>query len=461
MKKPGTVVLNTMILAGLAILLSACSSFGVRAPARGQEIELPATATSKSVPVEVAWTPANKMQNLKVVLEPLISSLPTPTYGPATDITSTFAVTASNATGNVSLPAGKYRLTASAEVYDGLYRRDIAHNYPVEFEIYETPRLAISLQPATLVLTPGTSVPVTVNVNRMGAASAAPAPVQVSVGNLPDNVTASGATIPATAASGTIMLTAAAFAERSSTIRIKAESSARGRTIIDAKSLSVRVGRAAGSFAPVAIQAVNAGATAASPNGNAVLSILANVPGYATAQLARFTRSGTQTVLMELGFNMGRLLSPTSSYGGAGFCAGASAGFAISGVNPNQGVVAATDFVVFAGRLDDASRQTAQLEVWAVRPPPLGQAATYAFAPQVWFTPDCLVMMVLSAQSSLSGGEKHLATFYDFSNRSLICAQPFDQLPTAPGFSARLLPGQNQDTIELRADGQTRICNVQ
>jgi hypothetical protein len=399
------------------------------------------------------------MQNLKVEQQTSTSTTAPLVYGPASDITSNFSVTASNATADLSLPLGKYRVTASGDVFDSLYQRNIAHSYPVEFEVKGTADVTISA-PAKLTLMPGASAPVTVTATRQGTATTTPEPITLTVANLPGNVTATGGTIAATANTGTITLTASTFAGPSTSVRISASSTSPSGPIAGSTNMDVRVGRQGGNFSLAPIQAITPGSTAASPDGNAMLSIIANAPGYATAQLARFTRIGTQTVLMDLGFNMGQLLGLTSSHGGAGFCAGSSAGFAISGVNPNRGVVAATDFVVFAGRLDDRNRQTAQLEVWAVRPPPLGQAATYAFAPQAWFTPDCLVMMVLSAQSSLSGGEKHLATFYDFSNRNLICAQPFDQLPSAPGFSARVISGQSNDTIELRADGQTRTCNV-
>lgn len=451
MKKIGTVFLSTIAVTGVSLLLSACSSFGIRTPTHGQRIQDPAT-----VKVEVAWTPANQMQNLKVILEHT-NATPTAT---ANDITSQFVVTATNATKTLSLPIGKYRVTATGEVYDSLYRRNISHSYPVKFEIYGTAGLTINAQPS-IGLMPGASAAVTVAATREGTAVTTPSLIALTVDHLPSNVTATGGTIATNASSAAVTLTASTFAGHSANARINANSTSPSGAITDSTNLTVRVGRASANFALVPIQAANAGATAASPDGNTVLSIIANVPGYATAQVARFTRSGTPTVLMDLGFNMGQLLSLTNSYGGAGFCAASSAGFAISGVNANRGVVAGTDFVVFAGRLDDSSRQTARLEVWGVRPPPLGQAATYAFAPQVWFTPDCLVMMVLSSQSSQSGVDKHLATFYDFSNRSLICEKSFDQSPTAPGFSARVVAGQVNDTIELRADGQTKICSVQ
>lgn len=450
MRKTGRAVLSAVAITGVSLLLSACSSFGIKAPARGQRIQGPA-----NVNVEVAWTPANQMRNLKVILDHT-NAMPMAT---STDITSQFTVTASNATAPLSLPIGKFKVTASGDVYDPLYRSNISHNYPVDFEIYGTAGLNISAQ-HSIDLRPGTSTPVTVTATRAGTAATTPAAIALNVNNLPSNVTATGATIAANASSAPVTLTASKFAGPSANAHINASSSSPSGAISDSANLKVRVGRSTANFSSASIQAVNAGATATSPDGNSVLTIVANAPGYATAQVARFTRAGTQTVLMDIGFNMGQLLSITNSYGGAGFCPASSAGFAISGVNPNRGVVAATDFVVFAGRLDDSSRQNAHLEVWGVRPPPLGQPATYAFAPQVWFTPDCLVMMVLSSQSSQSGGDKHLATFYDYSNRSLICEKSFDQLPTAAGFSAKVIAGQGHDTIELRADSQTKTCNI-
>ncbi len=428
----------------LATLLSACSSFGLYSPVDKSSVLSP-------VNVEVRWSPANGERDLKILLN-------------TTDITSQFVRGTRDATAQLTLPAGSYTLEASAIVYDPLYRKESLRRATTMFTV--TPpasRISLTVIPDPIMLLPGANQTLDINVTRAGGAAASPEPVRVTLTGLPSAVTATPQTtsIAASDTSASVTLTTPAQAQPASGHAvIDAETNSPAGTISTQERVALRIARRPSDFQSARISAFTVGTRVNSPDQRYVLEIVPGAnAGLATALAARFKPAGSATPLLDIGFNMGRLLSLTQSHGGAGFCGGSTVGFAVAGVNPNMGVVAGTDFVVFASRLQ-ANAVQARVEAWGVRPPILGQPATYAFAPQAWFTSDCSMLMVLSAQSAQSGGERHLATFVDMASGSTVCSLAFDQDPTAAGFRARLVNTPSEDRIELIADSATRTCSV-
>ena len=157
------------------------------------------------------------------------------------DVASQFAIGASSATATIPVTAGSHTFDTTADVYDPLYRKDIARSGTVTFTA-TAPAASIGVSaPASVQGTRGAAVQVTLTITRSGTS----APVSVLATG--PAITSLGTTIAG--ASGPLTLTVntdAPFGVSQVTITASAMSANP-----DSTTLSLRVLRATGPSRPL------------------------------------------------------------------------------------------------------------------------------------------------------------------------------------------------------------------
>ena len=251
------------------------------------------------------------------------------------------------------------------------------------------------------------SAPVAVSVARVAPFNG---PVTVTVtgaqasGALPSGVVASALTIPAGRSVGTLTIAvsgAAKFGPAALTIRAAAP----GGVAPSSVPLALVVGRATGGFAEASPTpyASTAPSNVTSHTAAYRVEIAAAPAGDAHLRTARFFQ-GAVPLGSELGFNLG----PTPTFGGAGFCDDLAAGALGRGVvlsaappgSPSQNVVS---FVDLTAKPVVVRQVGTDMQATAPKP--------RAFAPRVFFSPDCSIALVAGVNKLAS--PNHLLQLID------------------------------------------------
>jgi hypothetical protein len=131
------------------------------------------------------------------------------------------------------------------------------------------------------------------------------------------------------------------YGDRTLTLR------ATGGNVVQTKTFTVRVFRAAGAFAKASFAVTTPPQSAVSSSGAVrVTARLGSNMGLPSAFAAVFERQGgAGTRGRPIAFNHGQTNVQNHAFGGAGFCAGPNAGFVISGSGPGVSVPSSAQYV--------------------------------------------------------------------------------------------------------------------
>jgi hypothetical protein len=205
------------------------------------------------------------------------------------------------------------------------------------------------------------------------------------------------------------------------------------------------IGRQQGNFveASPAPYSSNVPSSVATSTPGFRVEVALGPPAVAQALKASFF-AGTTPIGQPIGFTKG----PTSTLGGAGFCANGSA-------------LALTRGVVLSGALPGSSAQNTftLIDLTASNPAPMEQPADttvttqtgqlYTFQPRVFFSPDCTLALVVSANKT--GPSKNILRVVNLLNNQSIAAEvPFE----TNIFSAlvRTSAGGAKQEVEVKVD---------
>lgn len=184
------------------------------------------------------------------------------------DRTSSFALPYERATATFTLAPGSHTLTASADVYDKFYRRDIAYNVSSTFTV-PGPTFTLSSGTSVALRRNGGSANLSAIISPVGGFSA---PVVLSVPNPPPGIVAGTTTVPAGSTTGQVALTATAgadYGDRTVTLR------AQGGGVAATTTFTLQVFHATGPFAKASLAVTTPPQTAVSPSGVVRLTALA------------------------------------------------------------------------------------------------------------------------------------------------------------------------------------------
>ncbi|MDX2238756.1 MAG: hypothetical protein NW203_14430 [Hyphomonadaceae bacterium] len=404
---------RALAAASLAAAVAACSSFTLRAPTDNQTF----SAATTSVPVRFDWTPTNQsLQNFRATLtNPAVTT-------PQTDVTSRFTLGAGSGAGSVPVTLGPGQtLRLQAELYDPLYRRTIARDQSVTFNIGAAP--SFSLRPiGDILVERGASAAAPVTITPTGGfADAVTLSVQAAGG-----VTATSSGVPAGSTTGAIAVTAAPTATfGAQTLTVNATSGA----LSDSERFDVVVGRAAGPFSAAGFAVTTPPQSGLSADGavrvRAVLG--SSLPGP-SAFGAIFETAATGAPLgPSVPYNHGRL-PPNVSHGGAGFCAGSSAAFVLSGSGPGVTTGVDIEYQATFRNLAAPNAGDVSVDVNQLRTGP--GIPSYSFTPLVMFSPDCTLALAVGAHPI--GPVNNLAIIVDVARARVLGSVEFNP----PSFTA-------------------------
>jgi hypothetical protein len=409
--------------------MTACSSYGIKSPTGG------ATLPSAPVAFQIDWTPAGPIKNFKANLD-------------GTDRTASFAIGASSATASLAVSAGSHTFSSTADIYDPLYRTDIARSGTVTFAVQASPPpppppapdFSLSTTP-TLTVVRGSAGNLTVTVTPTNGFTA---PVQLSVSSPPAGVTAGTATVASGQTSGVLALSAssgAAFGSKAVTV----QGSGGGRA--HTASFDLRVTRAAGAFTKATFAVTTPPQTSTSGAAK-VTARLGSDEGLPSTFAAVFERAagGTGRLGQPIGYNHGATNMQNVAYGGAGFCAASTAGFVIAGKGPGVIAAASAQYVVYLLQFTNPALLS-QAEVAAFR-------SAYYFAPTVYFSPDCTLAIAVGAHPL--GPANNMAQVIDLTRATVIGSVDF----SPPTFTASVVNVAAGQRVEFVAGGQTTNINL-
>jgi hypothetical protein len=405
-----------------ACALSACSSMEIASPKHQTDV------STSTVPVVIQFSDAGYSQ--------FSASLD------GADRTSSFTLAYEQATASFPLGPGSHTLTASAEVYDTFYRRDIAYNVASTFTVLG-PTFTLNSSAPLVLRRNGGSTNLSATISLVRGFSA---PVELSIPNPPPGVFAGTTVMPAGSTTGQIAVTATAGASYGDhTVTLRAE----GGGVTATTTLTLRVFHAVGPFAKASFGVTTPPQTASSANGIIrVTASLGSAEGLPSAFAAVYERQngGVGRLGQPIPFNHGQTNVQGQAFGGAGFCAGSLAGFVIAGKGP--GVVAATSAQYVASALEFTN------------PSPVGQAdvaafrstgtTPYYFEPALYFSSDCTLALAVGAHPI--GPENNLAQVIELKSARVVGSAEF----SAPSFTAAVVDAGTRQRIEFTSGGQTQ-----
>jgi hypothetical protein len=298
-------------------------------------------------------------------------------------------------TGKLTLLPGKYTLVVSGDAWMAIRRVYVPLSASRAFSIDPVPQLnptmSITLDAATVRVAPGSSVSVGIAVSGEHGFSA---PVTVTTSDLPSGVTSQALTIPAGSTTGTFTLTGEPDADptrSAASARVKASATQNGRTLISEKSLSVSVLRRTGEFkAGDPLMYLRTGSKRHASGNSEVNVVTISSYNSNTHFQATFKRLiPTAKTFPPLDFYQG----PNSNYQGAALCpaaAGATWGSVLSAPGPNGAPVTGEYYFQFQDLTDKRRTGGGALGVNATR-----ANDTVAVMPQIQFSPDCNLVLVL------------------------------------------------------------------
>ena len=334
---------------------------------------------------------------------------------------------------SLQLTPGTHTVSATANVWNGLYRRYDPKSASATFEAGAPGGVTVTISPTAVAVMPGGTATVNVTIARTGAFTG---DVEIFESD-PTYGSTNPRTVVAPATTGTLTSTARAD---SWALDGRRDIYARGKLydggVQDVKRLSFRVAHKVGTFTRAGLSAVGAPVTVMSPDNQTTLHV-DNGPPNGQRFEARFTRP-TNSYGARVGFDPG-----TPVNGGAGFCASGEFGFVVSGGSTT------TPHTVTLVYMDDAYAKI-PLSV------PASSGTGAVVTPEVYFSRDCTVAITVGANTQTSHAFR--ATVYDVHQRKNICSLPFN---TPASLQAELLPpaGDNQ-TLRVTVDGQQNNCPV-
>ncbi|HKO68907.1 MAG TPA: hypothetical protein VJU53_13985 [Burkholderiaceae bacterium] len=420
--------------------LSGCASIVIVDP-RGAQ---PSSPSPVSVPVSIEITKSVYGRSFVVTggATPLLVSGFSTSIKPGTQNTEVLTTT-------LSLSPGSYTLTAS-----GTYNQWNGQAQPISatssFTVTaSTPPLpTFTVNPAgPLVLRRnGGSANLSVTI---APAAGFSAPVTLSVPNPPPGITAGTTTIPAGMTTGQLALTATAgadYGDRTVTLR------AVGGGVTVNPTFTLRVFHATGSFAKASFAVTTPPQSASSPNGAVLLTArVGTAEGLPSAYAAVFERQagGVGRLGQPVPFNHGQSNVLNQPFGGAGFCAGSTAGFVIAGKGP--GVVAPASAQYVASVLEFTNPSTVgTADVAAFR----STGTPYYFEPAIYFNSDCTLALAVGAHPI--GPANNVSQVIDLKTGSVLNSFEF----STPSFTASVVDAGTRQRIEFTSGGQTQSANL-
>lgn len=334
---------------------------------------------------------------------------------------------------SLTLTPGMHVVNATANVWNGLYRRYDPKSASATFEAGAPGGVTLTISPSGVAVLPGGSATTTVTIARNGAFD----------GNVEvfesDPTYGSGNSTTIVAPGTTATLTSTARTD-SWAVNGRRDIYARGKlydgSVQDIKRLSFRVAHKVGAFTRAGLSAVGAPVTVMSPDNQTTLHV-DNGPPNAQRFEARFTRP-TNSLGARVGFDPG-----TPVNGGAGFCASGEFGFVVSGGNTT------TPHTVTLVYMDDA-----YAKIPLTVPATAGNGTVVT--PEVYFSRDCTVAITVGADTQTQRAFR--ATVYDVHQRKNLCSFPYD---TPASLQAELLaPAGDNQTLRVTVDGQANTCPV-
>jgi hypothetical protein len=345
-------------------------------------------------------------------------------------------------TRSLSLSPGSYTLTASG-TYDQWNGQAQPISTTSSFTVTApTPTFTVSSAGALALRRNGGSANLTATISPVGGFSA---PVTLSALNPPPGVVAGTTTIPAGSTTGQLALTATAgadYGDRTVTLE------ARGGGVVARTTFTLRVFHATGSFAKASFAVTTPPGTATAPNNTVRLTArLGTDEGLPSAFAAVYERQGGVGRLGQpVPFNHGQTNVQGQAFGGAGFCAGSTAGFVIAGKGP--GVVAPASAQYVASVLEFTNPSVVgQADVAAFR-------SLYYFEPSIYFNSDCTLALVVGAHPI--GPANNLAQVIELKSSRVINSIEF----SAPSFTASVVDAGTGQRIEFTSGGQTQNVNL-
>ena len=315
----------------------------------------------------------------------------------------TLTASGKNEVGTFNVPVGAHVLVVSGD----LSGNNTIQNYSATSSFTVSPfvpppasagSFGLSVPSTDVLVERGKCATVPVTVNRsapftgavtltLAVPPAAPAP--------PAGVTAAPVTVMAGSTSGSFSVCASAVATIGKANVTISGAPPAGTTGVMTIGVPVKliIGRQTGAFAEAspAPYSSNVPSSVGSGTGSFRVEVAVGPPAVAQAYRASFF-AGTTRVGPDVGFTKG----PTSTLGGAGFCANGSA-------------VALTRGVVLSGALPGTSSQNTftLIDVTASNPALMEQPADmtvttlagqlHSFQPRIFFSPDCTLALVASA----------------------------------------------------------------
>ena len=432
MSKRLSVVLAVWCITGVA----GCASIMIVAPQGAQ----PPAAPPVTVPINIEITKSVYGRSFVVsdgTTTTSVSSFST-SIKPGTQNTEVLTTT-------LPLAPGSYTLTAS-----GTYNQWTGQATPIS----KTSSFTVSTLTPTFTLGSAGSLVVRRNGGSANlAATISPAagfsaPVTLSVPNPPSGVTAGTATIPAGSTTGQLALTATAgadYGDRTVTLR------AQGGGVTRTTTFTLRVFHATGSFAKASFAVNTPPQTAVSANGAVRLTArLGTAEALPSAFAAVYERvAGAVRLGQPVPFNHGQTNVMNQAFGGAGFCAGSTAGFVISGKGP--GVVAPVSAQYVASVLEFTNPSVVgQADVAAFR----SSGTLYYLEPAVYFNSDCTLALAVGAHPL--GPANNVAQVINLKSSSIVSSIEFND----PSFTASVVDAGTRQRIEFTSGGQTQNVNL-
>jgi len=359
-------------------------------------------------------------------------------------------------TTTLSLSPGSYTLTAS-----GTYNEWTGQVTPISrtssFTVTSptppAPTFTLASVGPLVVRRNGGSANLTATITRTGGFAA---PVTLSVSNPPTGVTAGPppagmpgtVTIPAGMTTGTLAFTANAAADYGDrTVTLRADAGGVTRTT----TFTLRVFHATGSFSKASFAVRIPPQTAMSSNGAVrVSAVLGTAEGLPSAYAAVYDRMpGAVRLGQPVPFNHGQTNVLNQAFGGAGFCAGSTAGFVLSGKGP--GVVAPASAQYVASVLEFTNPSVVgHADVAAFRT----AGTPYYFEPAVYFNSDCTLALAVGAHPL--GPANNLAQVIELKRATAVGSIEFSD----PTFTASVVDAGTGQRIQFIAGGQTQNINL-
>jgi hypothetical protein len=406
---------RTLVAFTLVFALPACQytpKYVINAPANATTIACSDSMnTACSVPVDIQWKGVQVKPQPDLTLD-----------GATLNITLT--ASGNSEVGALTVPVGAHVLVVSGD----LSGNNTIQNYSATSSFTVGPfvpppasagSFGLSAPSTDVLVERGQCASVAVTVNRTAPFAGA---VTLSLSSPPTGVTAAAVTVPTGATTGTLSICASAAAKvgKANVTIVGAPPAGTTGVMSIGTPVKLVIGRQQGAFveASPAPYSSNVPSSVASSAGGFRVDVALGPPAVAEAYRASFF-AGTTRIGQDIGFTKG----PTSTLGGAGFCANGSA-------------LALTRGVVLSGALPGTSAQNTftLIDLTASNPALMQQPADttvtsggqpYTFQPRVFFSPDCTLALLVSANKT--GPSKNILRVVNLLNNQPIAAEvPFE-----------------------------------